>query len=72
MSKRDRDGVLLHDFHTSMAEAGWFGITEAGFEACHTALSTLGGMGYAQEYHVERYLREILLITPTLQQREFQ
>ena len=22
---------------------------------------TLGGMGYAQEYHVERYLREILI-----------
>ncbi|OLT30846.1 acyl-CoA dehydrogenase [Actinomadura sp. CNU-125] len=34
---------------------------EAGFEACHTAMLTLGGMGYAQEYHVERYLREILI-----------
>ena len=33
----------------------------AGFEACHTAMLTLGGMGYAQEYHVERYLREILI-----------
>jgi acyl-CoA dehydrogenase len=22
---------------------------------------TLGGMGYAQEYHVERYLRECLI-----------
>jgi hypothetical protein len=22
---------------------------------------TLGGMGYAQEYHVERYLREVLI-----------
>ncbi len=27
-------------------------------EACQTAVLTLGGMGYAQEYHVERYLRE--------------
>ena len=34
---------------------------EFGFEACHTAMLTLGGMGYAQEYHVERYLREILI-----------
>lgn len=34
---------------------------EAGFEACHTAMLTLGGMGYAKEYHVERYLREVLI-----------
>jgi acyl-CoA dehydrogenase len=34
---------------------------EFGFEACHTAMLTLGGMGYAQEYHVERYLRESLI-----------
>ena len=34
---------------------------EGGFEACHTAMLTLGGMGYAQEYHVERYLRESLI-----------
>ncbi len=43
------------------ANAGKYLAAEAGFEACHTALSTLGGMGYAQEYHVERYLREILI-----------
>ena len=23
-------------------------------------MMTLGGMGYAQEYHVERYLRELI------------
>jgi acyl-CoA dehydrogenase len=34
---------------------------EFGFEACHTAMLTLGGMGYAQEYHVERYVRESLI-----------
>ncbi|GAA0319380.1 acyl-CoA dehydrogenase family protein [Sphingomonas oligophenolica] len=34
---------------------------EFAFEACHTAMLTLGGMGYAQEYHVERYLRESLI-----------
>ena len=43
------------------ANAGKYLAAEAGFEACHTAMSTLGGMGYAQEYHVERYLREILI-----------
>ncbi len=43
------------------ANAGKYLAAEAGFEACHTAMLTLGGMGYAQEYHVERYLREVLL-----------
>ena len=32
---------------------------EAGFRACETAVLTHGGMGYAREYHVERYFREI-------------
>ncbi len=31
---------------------------EAGHRACETAVLTHGGMGYAKEYHVERYLRE--------------
>jgi len=34
---------------------------EACFEACQTAVMTLGGMGYAKEFHVERYLRESLI-----------
>jgi acyl-CoA dehydrogenase len=34
---------------------------EAGFSACETAVMTLGGMGYAAEYDVERYLRESLI-----------
>ncbi|MGN6358053.1 MAG: acyl-CoA dehydrogenase family protein [Novosphingobium sp.] len=34
---------------------------EAGYEACQTAVMSMGGMGYAQEYHVERYLREALI-----------
>ncbi len=34
---------------------------EFGFEACHTAMLSMGGMGYAQEYHVERYVREVLI-----------
>ena len=30
-----------------------------GHEACERAILTHGGMGYAKEYHVERWLREI-------------
>ncbi len=43
------------------ANAGKYLGAEAGFDACQTAMMTLGGMGYAQEYHVERYLREVLI-----------
>jgi len=35
--------------------------TEAGFNACETAVLTHGGMGYAREYHVERMMREAML-----------
>jgi acyl-CoA dehydrogenase len=31
---------------------------EAGYRACENAIFTHGGMGYAKEFHVERYLRE--------------
>ncbi len=31
---------------------------EAGYQACERAVMTHGGMGYAKEFHVERYLRE--------------
>jgi len=34
---------------------------EAGFTACERAIMTHGGMGYAKEFHVERYLREMLI-----------
>ncbi|MAP96290.1 MAG: acyl-CoA dehydrogenase [Ponticaulis sp.] len=34
---------------------------EAGFKACETAVLTHGGMGYAREYHVERYMREAMI-----------
>jgi acyl-CoA dehydrogenase len=44
---------------------------EACFDACQQAVMTLGGYGYAKEYHVERYLRESLVgriapVTPQL------
>lgn len=34
---------------------------EAAFKACQQAVRTHGGMGYAKEFHVERYLREIMI-----------
>jgi acyl-CoA dehydrogenase len=41
------------------ANAAKYCAAEAGFRACETAVMTHGGMGYAREYHVERYFREI-------------
>jgi acyl-CoA dehydrogenase len=35
--------------------------SRAGYQACQQAVLTLGGMGYAKEYHVERLLREVLV-----------
>jgi acyl-CoA dehydrogenase len=43
------------------ANAAKFLAGEAGFKACQTAVMTHGGMGYAKEYHVERYLREAMI-----------
>ncbi|MGW9063432.1 acyl-CoA dehydrogenase family protein [Achromobacter animicus] len=43
------------------ANAAKFFCAEAGFRACETAVLTHGGMGYAKEYHVERYFREAML-----------
>lgn len=34
---------------------------EAGFNACQQAVMTHGGYGYAKEYQVERYLREVMI-----------
>ncbi len=41
------------------ANAAKYLAAEAGFRACETAILTHGGFGYAREYHVERYLREM-------------
>ena len=43
------------------ANAGKYLAAEAAFKACERAVMTHGGMGYAKEYHVERYLREVLI-----------
>jgi alkylation response protein AidB-like acyl-CoA dehydrogenase len=34
---------------------------EAGFQACEHTVLTDGGYGYANESHVERYLREVMI-----------
>ena len=43
---------------------------EAGLAACQRAVLTHGGMGYAREFQVERYLREIMIpvIAPVSQE----
>jgi len=43
------------------ANAAKFFSAEAGFRACERAVLTHGGMGYSKEFHVERYLREIMI-----------
>src|SRR6267142_2780941 len=43
------------------ANAAKFLAGEAGFRACEQAVLTLGGYGYAKEYHVERYFREVMI-----------
>jgi acyl-CoA dehydrogenase len=43
------------------ANAAKYLAAEAAFTACETAVMTHGGMGYAADYHVERFLRECLI-----------
>ncbi|KAK4622396.1 Acyl-CoA dehydrogenase fadE12 [Fulvia fulva] len=43
------------------ANAAKYLCAEAAFEACERAVMVHGGMGYAKEYHVERYFREAML-----------
>lgn len=43
------------------ANAAKFLAADAAFDACDRAVRTHGGMGYSREFHVERYLREIML-----------
>ncbi|WP_169543621.1 acyl-CoA dehydrogenase family protein [Sneathiella aquimaris] len=43
------------------ANAAKYLAAEAAFKSCTNAVMTHGGMGYAKEFHVERYLRECLI-----------
>ena len=45
----------------AQANAAKYFAAEAGFHACEQAVLTHGGMGYAKEYHVERYMREMMI-----------
>jgi acyl-CoA dehydrogenase len=55
----------------AQANAAKYLAAEAAFSACETAVMSHGGMGYAAEFHVERYFRESLIpriapVTPHL------
>lgn len=43
------------------ANAAKYLAAEACFRACEQAMLTHGGMGYAKEYHIERYFREAMI-----------
>ncbi|TDJ60005.1 MAG: acyl-CoA dehydrogenase [Proteobacteria bacterium] len=59
-----RNAAALYDAERecgAQANAAKYFAAEAGFHACEQAVLTLGGMGYAKEYHVERYMREMMI-----------
>ena len=63
-----RQGSWLYDQGYPSGQVGeganiakWL-CADAGFQAADQAMQTLGGMGYAKEYHVERYWREARLM----------
>jgi len=63
---RQATWMIDNDFpSTQVGEAAniskWL-CADAGFQAADQAMQTLGGMGYAKEYHVERYWREARLM----------
>lgn len=78
--------MMLHGAELAIREASWrfdnglpcgeaantakWLAAEAAFFACDRALQTHGGMGYAREYHVERYWREarLMKIAPVSQE----
>jgi acyl-CoA dehydrogenase len=56
--------AVLHDAGNDCgvaANTAKYLAAEAAFAACDTAIQTLGGMGYAADYHVERYMRECFI-----------
>ena len=62
----DRSNPDHHDYDPAITQhavgvacnSAKYVAAEAGFKACETAVFSMGGMGYASEYHVERYMRE--------------
>ncbi|GLB08212.1 hypothetical protein AtubIFM57258_004100 [Aspergillus tubingensis] len=58
-SKKD-EAIPLHSVGVACNSAKYLA-AEAAFTACERAVLSHGGMGYAMEYDVERYLRECLV-----------
>ncbi|KAF7596045.1 hypothetical protein BBP40_003825 [Aspergillus hancockii] len=58
-SKTD-DSIPFHSVGVACNSAKYLA-AEAAFKACERAVLSHGGMGYAMEYDVERYLRECLV-----------
>jgi acyl-CoA dehydrogenase len=57
--------AALYDAGTGCAaeaNAAKYLAAEAAFKTCETAVMSHGGMGYAKEFHVERYLREAMIM----------
>ncbi|MBC7437095.1 MAG: acyl-CoA/acyl-ACP dehydrogenase [Bdellovibrionales bacterium] len=57
--------ATLYDNHQpcgAEANAAKYLGAETGFDACDQAMQTHGGYGYAKEYHIERYWREVRLL----------
>jgi acyl-CoA dehydrogenase len=46
----------------AQANAAKYLAADAGFRACDRAMRTHGGMGYAAEFHIERYFREMMAV----------
>ena len=68
-----REAAWRYDHGLSCGEAAnsaKYLCADAAFFACDRAMQTHGGMGYAREYHVERYWREarLMKIAPVSQE----
>jgi acyl-CoA dehydrogenase len=67
------DAARRYDAHEpcgAQANAAKFLGGRAGHDACWTGMTTLGGFGYAKEYHLERLFREVAIarIAPITEQ----
>lgn len=60
-SSRGEDKSIRQDAVGVAANSAKYLAAEAAFTACERAVMTHGGMGYAMEYDVERWLRECLV-----------
>jgi acyl-CoA dehydrogenase len=61
-----RDNIVVG----KVANMAKYVAVEAAIEACYHAMQTFGGAGFAAEYHVERWWREVQLfrLAPLTQQ----